>query len=165
VKPLERWRVIVPLLVLSVGSAWWLRAGEHQPEATIYTGPQRVARVQLPATAEQVELRQRPVKVKTTDVFVSRSWYVPPPPPTRPAMPVLPPAPSAPPLPFAYLGKIEETGRAPVFFLQKADKMYTVSAGDTIDGVYRVEGETGGRLRLTYLPMDLAQAVELGSGP
>ncbi len=163
-KRLERWRLIAPLLVLSVGSALWLRAGEDETEAAIYAGPQRVARAQMPVASEHVALRPRPAAVKTTDVFMSRSWYVPPPPPpSRAAMPPAPP--SAPPLPFAYLGKIEETARAPVFFLQKGDKMYTVSAGDTIDGVYRVEGETGGRLRLIYLPMDFAQAVELGSAP
>ncbi len=163
-KQLERWRVVTPLLLLSVGSAWWLRVQDNDAEATIYESPQRAARAQTPGPLEQVVLRPRPNEAKTSDVFVSHSWYVPPPPsPPRAAAP--PPAPSAPRLPFAYLGKIEEATRAPVFFLQKGEKMYTVSAGDIIDGVYRVEGETGGRLRLTYLPMDLAQAVELGGGP
>lgn len=163
-KSFERWRVLAPLLVLSVGSAWWLRAGHHSTDATLYAGPQRVARAQTPAPLEQVALRPRSATAKTTDVFVSRSWYVPPPaPPPRPAAPT--PAPSAPPLPFAYLGKIEEAARAPIFFLQKGEKMYSVTAGDTIDGIYRVEGETGERLRLTYLPLDTAQLVELGRGP
>lgn len=163
-KPFERWRWIAPLLTLSVGSALWLRGVDHPTEAAMHAGSQRAARAQLPASAEQVALRPRPVAAKTTDVFVSRSWYVPPPaPPPRAAMP--PPVPSAPRLPFDYLGKIEEATRAPVFFLQKGEKMYAVRAGDTIEGIYRVEGEAGGRLRLTYLPMDFAQAVELGSGP
>ena len=78
---------------------------------------------------------------------------------------ISPPVPPVPRVPFVYLGKIEEAGRAPVFFLQKDEKMYAVGAGEIVDGIYRVEGETGGRLRLTYLPMDIAQAVELGGGP
>lgn len=163
-RQLERWRVIAPLLLVSAISAWWLRADNNDSEAAIYERPQRVARAQAPVSLEQVVVRPRETQVKTADPFVSRSWYVPPPPPPPPAA-TPPPPPTAPRLPFSYLGKIEEAANAPVFFLQKGEKLYTVKSGDIVDGIYRVEGDTGGRLRLTYLPMNLAQAVELGGGP
>lgn len=164
-KSLERWRVIAPLLLLSVGSALWLRLGETPAEPAAYDGPQRAARAQVAEAFAPVTLSPRPAPAEATDPFVGRSWYVPPTPTPTPPPAIKPaPAPVVPRLPFAYLGKIEEDAREPVFFLQRNEKMYAVRPGDTIDGIYRVEGEAGGRLRLTYLPMDLAQAVELGGG-
>lgn len=95
------------------------------------------------------------------DLFASTSWYVPPPPPPpRPAPP--PPPPSAPPLPFTYLGQLREAPGQDVVFLVKGDRLYTVTAGDVIDGTYRVDGISAGRLKLTYLPLDIPQFLALG---
>jgi hypothetical protein len=91
------------------------------------------------------------------------SWYVPPPPPPPPPPPryVPPPPPTAPPLPFSYLGRYEEGGTL-IILLVKSERIYTVSAGDVIENTYRVESLSGGRLELTYLPLNIKQTISTG---
>lgn len=93
------------------------------------------------------------------NVFNATSWYVPPPPP--PALP--PPPPAAPPLPFTYFGQYKDAGSAAmVVFLSKADRVYTVSEGDVIEGTYSVGPITSGQLELTYLPLNIKQSLNMG---
>ncbi len=89
----------------------------------------------------------------------------PPPPPVvvaAPLPPAPPPAPIAPVLPFKYIGRIMEAGHS-VFFLTKDDKLYTVKVGDEIEGMYYVDGEIGGQLRLIYKPLSIAQTLAVGA--
>jgi len=95
------------------------------------------------------------------NVFTSKSWYVPPPPPPPPP-PAAPAPPTAPPLPFTYLGRFRDEGKA-VIFLVKDDRVLTVKEGDLIEGNYRVEGIVGSRLDLTYLPLDIKQTLNIGN--
>ncbi len=95
---------------------------------------------------------------QTADIFASKSWYVPPPPPP----PKPPPPPTAPPLPFSFMGSYQEADGKQVFFLTKGENLYTVSSGDVIDGIYRVEEASAGRLELTYLPLNIRQAMNIG---
>lgn len=95
-------------------------------------------------------------------IFSVTSWYVPPPPPpSRPSPPPPPPKPTAPPLPFSYLGSYQES-QAVILMLVKGDRIYTVSAGDVIENIYRVEGVVGGRVELTYLPLNIKQTIDTG---
>lgn len=98
----------------------------------------------------------------TGNPFGAISWYVPPPPPP-PAPPryVPPPPPTAPPMPFSFFGRYEE-GATQIILLVRGDRIYTVSAGDVIDNTYRVEGLAGGRLELTYLPLNIKQTISTG---
>jgi hypothetical protein len=84
----------------------------------------------------------------------------PPPPPPRAAGPA--PAPSAPPLPFQYLGKLDDSERLRVFLL-RGERIHTVSVGDVIDGTYRVERIDGGQMTLIYLPLNISQTLSVGS--
>ena len=89
----------------------------------------------------------------------------PPPAPVivaAPAPPPPPPAPTAPALPFKYIGRIVEADHT-VFFLTKGDKLYTVKVGDDIDGIYYVDGEIGGQLKLIYKPLSIAQTLAVGA--
>ena len=93
------------------------------------------------------------------NAFNATSWYVPPPPP--PSLP--PPPPTAPPLPFTYFGQYKDPGSAAmVIFLSNADRVYTVSEGDVIDGTYSVGPITSGQLELTYLPLSIKQSLNTG---
>lgn len=94
-----------------------------------------------------------------SNAFNATSWYVPPPPP--PALP--PPPPTAPPLPFTYFGQYKdaETG-ATVIFLSNADRVYTVSEGDVIDGTYSVGSIKSGQLEVTYIPLNIKQSLSTG---
>jgi hypothetical protein len=64
-------------------------------------------------------------------------------------------------MPFSFLGRYEEGGTQ-IILLVRGDRIYTVSAGDVIDNTYRVEGLSGGRLELTYLPLDIKQTISTG---
>ena len=106
-------------------------------------------------------LNRQVSSVDEAKLFAAKSWYIPPPPPPPPK-PAPPPPPTAPPLPFTYLGKYLSPDAGLVFFLAKGDRLYTVPAGEIIDGIYRVEGISGGLLGLTYLPLNIKQSINIG---
>jgi hypothetical protein len=77
---------------------------------------------------------------------------------------VAPPPPSAPPLPFQFLGKLDDSETLRVF-LQRGERVHTVSVGDVIDGTYRVERIAAGQMTLIYLPLNVSQTLSVGSEP
>jgi len=98
------------------------------------------------------------------NLFTSKLWTAPPPPkpavPLAPVTPVPPPAPSAPALPFVYVGKLLD-GDKLVVFLSRQDAKYSVSAGDMIDGMYRVDKVSESAVVFTYLPLDIKQTLTI----
>ena len=101
------------------------------------------------------------------DMFKSKSWYIPPPPPPKPKYvapppPPPPPPPSAPPLPYKYTGSFQEPGQKMVVYLSRGDRLYSVSAGDTIEGTYKIEGINAGQLVMLYLPLNIRQNLRIG---
>jgi hypothetical protein len=97
------------------------------------------------------------------ELFAPKSWYTPPPaPPPAPSAPVA--EPSAPPLPYTFLGSYTDGNNATVYFVTRADRVYDVKAGDTLDQVYRVDVESG-QLVFTYLPLNVRQSLSLGGDP
>jgi hypothetical protein len=102
------------------------------------------------------------------DAFASRSWVRPPPPappPPPPPPPEPPPPPQAPPLPFKYLGKLEQAQGRTEWYLGQGDKLIVAADGDTIDGLYRIEGQSGASLALVYLPLEMRQLLPIGAPP
>ena len=71
-----------------------------------------------------------------------------------------PAGPQAPPLPFAYLGRMLEDGKLAVFLARGAES-YSVKAGDTIGGEYRVDAVTDKEVTFTYLPLKTKQRLPL----
>lgn len=99
-----------------------------------------------------------------SNAFAAKSWRPPPPPPPPPAAavkPPPPPPPAPPPLPFTFLGRYEEDG-VRIVVLVRNDRMYAVTEGDVIEQTYRVGPIVGGQLELTYLPLNLQQALSTG---
>ena len=94
-------------------------------------------------------------------LFAPSSWYVPPPPPPPPP-PVKPAPPTAPPLPYTYLGSYLRDGEALLYFLVKGNRIYTVRAGDELDGTYRIDGVENSQLLLTYKPLNVQQSLFIG---
>ena len=92
---------------------------------------------------------------KRIDPFRNKTWYIAPPPPK-------PPKPTAPPLPFQYLGKINEDGEIRVFLNQQG-KHIIAKVGDVIDGTYSVEEISGGRMTFLYQPLKEKQVLGIGS--
>jgi hypothetical protein len=90
--------------------------------------------------------------------FNAKSWYVPPPPPP----PGPPPKPTAPPLPFTYIGKLEEEGGRWTVYLAKGEQSYVVKKGETFDNVYKLEGLENGNLVIQYIPLSIKQFLPIG---
>lgn len=101
-------------------------------------------------------------------LFAAKSWK-PPPPPPPPALPPAPPppppppppSPSPPPLPFRFMGRLDDGTKTRVF-LERGERVYAVSAGDLIDGQYRIEQIDAGLVTFRYLPLDVPQTLPIG---
>lgn len=80
--------------------------------------------------------------------------------------PVLQPSavPPAPPLPFRYVGRMVQNGKAEVLLL-RGGMLHSIGEGDEIDGEYRVERISGAVIQFTYLPAGLKQQLDLSGGP
>lgn len=108
-----------------------------------------------PAPAETAEEGKTEEGGKLIDPFRNKSWYVAPPPPK-------PPKPTAPPLPFQYLGKLNEEGETRVF-LNHQGKHIIAKVGDVINGTYSVEEISGGQMTFLYQPLNEKQVLGIGS--
>lgn len=85
-----------------------------------------------------------------------------------PAEPVVvePPPPvviPTPPFPFKFAGVQRQLSGQTIYFLIKDNKLYTVEVGQILDSVYSIDGEEGGQLNVTYLPLDRKQTISMGS--
>ncbi|MEE4462878.1 hypothetical protein V2S84_12350 [Azotobacter chroococcum] len=106
--------------------------------------------------------------VPQADLFAARSWRAPP--ARRPLdaasakAAALPPPPAAPPLPFEFIGRLDDSVRLRVFLL-RGDRLHTVQAGDVIDGTYRVEKVAADELTFVYLPLKQTQTLSVGDNP
>jgi hypothetical protein len=98
--------------------------------------------------------------VARLDAFAPRDWTPPPPPPPK-YVPPPPPPPMAPPLPYRYLGKLQEQGHL-VVFLDSNSRPIPVRGGEVLDGQWRVDEITPRMVRFTYIP--LAQTATLSIG-
>jgi hypothetical protein len=90
------------------------------------------------------------------DMFVSKSWFVPPPPPKAVQ-------PTAPPLPFVYMGKLAEEGENLIILLSKQNRNYQVKVGDVLDNTYHVDEVRPPIMTLTYLPLNIKQTIQIGA--
>jgi hypothetical protein len=100
------------------------------------------------------------------DAMARLSWVAPA--PTTLARPVVqapPPAPElpvAPPLPFTFVGLMEQGVPKPQAFLAKGNALLVVTAGDVIDGdTYRVDSLSSQQIQLTYLPLNTPQTLNI----
>lgn len=94
------------------------------------------------------------------DIFSVRTWQ-PPPPPVN-LKPEPPARPQVPPLPFRFLGKIEEPEKELIFLLARGDRVISVSVGQLINGTYLVEKHDAGRLYFIYKPLKVRQSLSVG---
>ena len=105
---------------------------------------------------------------KAPDAFAAHSWHVAPPPaPPAPVVwqpPPQPAPPQAPPLPFKYLGRMEESPERTVWYLLQGERLIVKASGEAIDGSYRIDGAEAGQLRFTYLPLGQQQSLTLPIG-
>lgn len=126
------------------------RAGGRERTTELAAAP-----LTFPEPAPVDDVDETEAGKKIIDPFRNKSWYVAPPPPK-------PSKPTAPPLPFQYLGKLNEEGEIRVFLNQQG-KHIIVRVGDVIDGTYSVEEISGGRMTFLYLPLKEKQVLGIGA--
>jgi len=125
--------------------------------------PERVAE------APDVPARGRLVQNANSDPFAAKGWTPPPPrPPTLPAAALLPPppppAPTAPPVPYKFIGQIEDKAAKPAAFITRGEALFVVHVGDVIENTYRIESFSTTQVVLTYLPLKQRQTLDVTGG-
>lgn len=156
-------------LLLSLGLTAWVTVNDEAEEtATVELAPPsprkekpRVAETKpaplLPSLARTVREKGEPAN----DLFAAHTWYVAPPPSAKAAAAAAepPPPPVAPAVPYAYMGKLEDTPDGTLYMLTANNKLYTVRLGETLDRTWRLDREDGAALQFTYLPLALPKAL------
>ena len=140
------------------------RAADSSARAPASTGNDKT---ELRLRTDRLDARQQALAAKEPSarapqpkagLFDSVSWR-PPAPPAAPPRP--PPKPSAPPFAYTYVGGLLDNNVRTAFF-EKSERVIALKAGDTVDGVYRVDQMTDKQMQLTYLPLDQRLTVPLG---
>jgi len=87
-----------------------------------------------------------------------------PPPPPRPAAPApaAAPVPVAPPVPYRFAGKVLKGSEVEVL-ISKGEFVFPVKAGDTLDGLYKVQSIVSDRIELVYLPLGTPESIAVSS--
>lgn len=156
----------VALLASLAATAWLAIQDDEQttgelielatPSGPRNARPAKMARLPLLPTLTRPPAPEK--NAQATDMFQSHAWTSPPPP--KPAATAeLPAKPVAPPLPYSYMGKLEDAPQGTLFLLSANNKVYTVLQGELIDRVWRVDGEDAASLHFTYVPLALPKTL------
>ncbi len=189
-----RWLLLLVLVLAAgasfrVGEQWWQAppsapdSAGNGPDVVVGTAstPAQPAthRAPLADTAQPAPERdptlQAPPRPQNAsgpggDAFAPVSWLPPPPkaaPPAPPPPPPAPAAPTAPPLPFTFVGLLEQGlgVTQPKAFLARGESLLVVAAGDTLEGTYSVDSITPQQITLTYLPLKTRQILTVSGAP
>ncbi len=117
--------------------------------------------------APDVPSRAQVAKSAKSDPFAAKGWLPPPPPPPPPPAPVAPPPPPppmAPPVPYKFIGQIEDKSAKPAAFITKGDALFVVHVGDVIENTYRIESFNSAQVVITYLPLKQQQTIDVSGG-
>lgn len=164
--PKQRWAILGSLLFATLLAGYLIddepvpERQAHQRDAAARPAGTREDGAGKPPAAAPLQFPEQVAAggdeaVQGIDPFRAKSWYVAPPPP--------PPAkPTAPPLPFQYLGKLDEDGEIRVF-LNHQGRHLIARVGDIIADTYRVEEISGGRMTFLYQPLKETQVLAIGA--
>jgi hypothetical protein len=108
--------------------------------------------------------RDMSAPAEESEAFGAKTWVIVPPPPPPPPTPP-PEPPRAPPLPFRYLGLLNDGAGRITYFLIRGAATLSVSVGDKFDGTYSLDSADGGALQFTFLPLKERQSLAIGVGP
>jgi hypothetical protein len=151
---IKRWGVMWFMLSGTIVVAAWVGVDEEKtdPQTKIILAKEDVV---------SIDQLKRSSSSPQQDAFSGKSWVVAKPMP-KPAPVVLPVA-VAPPLPYTYMGKMQESSGQLIIYLVRGDKPYIVKEGDVLDDAYRVEKVEAGRITFTYMPMAATQVLQTGA--
>lgn len=109
------------------------------------------------------QVTRKPPSAKPHNLFKVHSWVVVP--PVIKQKPQPPPPPVAPPAPFTYVGKLEDPIKGTQVFLTLNGRLYSVFKGEKIDQQWRLDTEDANNIILTFIPLNLPQALSKAAKP
>ena len=156
-KPVLKNGILGGALLLTLAAVGYVNQNDDR-DAVVKPNIRAPSRHEIAASKTELDI-ERPHRSEMSEnvkeLFAAKSWYVPPPPPPHPK-------PVAPPIPFVYVGKLIESDGKTLVFLAKQGRIYSVSEGETFDGVYSVDAVRLTQMTLTYLPMHEQQTLNIG---
>lgn len=69
------------------------------------------------------------------------------------------PAPQAPPLPFTYIGHIQENDSTKLIMLMQGNQLIQTTVGQVINQVWKIQSETESFIRFNYLPLNIQKTL------
>lgn len=104
---------------------------------------------------------REPLSASQGELFGPRSWESPAPKARKPARRA---EPAAPPMPYRVAGQVTREGGMRVV-LAKADRIYEVREGDTLEDGYRIESIRPDAVTLVYLPLARRERLQVSGAP
>ena len=174
----QRWWIIGLAMMLTLAGVYFVQEPQEEAVSLISKpkGSQVIDKAGLPAQVSEDEMSVLPdllnkhlfvhdKSLKSQDIFKVKTWYLPPPPPKPAAVQVEKPVPVAPPVPFFYLGKLEDGPQGKQIFLSANNKVLSVWVGKNVDPVWRLDKEDANALTFTYLPLGLVKVLSKAMRP
>ena len=174
ISPKLRAAILIVGLGVTLAAVRWAdslpEVADPKAESRPHARAAREQQLTAPTSALDLQKLQRgPQSEPESDPFGTRDFRPPPPKPKESSitaaagvLPPPPPPPQAPPLPFIYMGRLDEEQNTTVF-LTAGDRNLVVKSGDLIDNTYKVEQVTESSVVLTYLPMNQRQTLAIGT--
>lgn len=161
----NRWIVLLSALLLTLVAVFYPVDDGTTPRATAMPSSPapKLSLVPLPPSESAEEER-----LGDPDPFSPRGWQAPPPPAPAPVAaapvstaPVAPaPPPGPPPLPFRFVGSLNDGGDQ-IVYLARGDEALVVRAGEVLERTYKVSAITASQIEFEHLPTGQKQTLAL----
>lgn len=102
----------------------------------------------VPASEGTYFTRQLPAKKLSHALFAAHEWLPPPPKPQPP------PPPEAPPLPYSYVGSMQDVPGGDVVILMQQKKVLLPKLGANVSAQWRLDREDMQSVYFTYVPLN-----------
>ncbi|WP_338616195.1 hypothetical protein [Pigmentiphaga sp. CHJ604] len=148
-------RVVLTFLAVATLAGYFIKASDSPQElvsvADRATTSASGTSARRSAKSVSLEMDRPPLEDAATDPFslpapvapVAETSTPPPPPPT------------APPMPFRYFGRVTGFDGVAVTYLMRDNDLIAVSAGDILDGTYRIESVEMRGVVIVYQPLSV----------
>jgi hypothetical protein len=159
----RRWIILLSLAVATAVAS--LYPTDDAPDSSLVAANTRTSRPAAKA-ADIVDNPLAAVLPGDVDPFAPRGWQAPPPPapiqvaPVAPK-PIAPPAPvGPPPLPFKFMGRMNDDGEQ-LLYLSRGDQTFIARSGETLEGAYKVLGIDAQGIEFEHLPTGEKQTLTI----
>ncbi|HSY26641.1 MAG TPA: hypothetical protein VK832_03975 [Burkholderiaceae bacterium] len=161
----QRWAILLTLAAATAAASFYPTADTSLLEPV--HSNKRIAH-NMSATPAVVNEVQAIDPTEDLDPFAPRGWKPPPPPAPAPikstpivAAPIAPPAPvGPPPLPFKFMGAMNDDG-AQVIYLSRGDQTVIARSGENLDSSYKVLNIDSQHIEFEYLPSGEKQTLTI----